>query len=119
VRACPDGRLLFEGPYETPSLPDFLAATAQSRVILETAAEAFRIADAAKSAGHEVRVVPATLCGPWEWARARPRPTGAMLGCSARSLPDRPPLGAHPSARSREWKTICGMHDALITARTS
>jgi len=23
-----------------------------------------------------------------------------------------------PSARSREWKAICGMHDALITART-
>jgi transposase len=23
-----------------------------------------------------------------------------------------------PSARSREWKTICGMHDALVTART-
>jgi len=22
------------------------------------------------------------------------------------------------SARSREWKTICGMHDALISSRT-
>ena len=34
---------------------------ARLAAILETSAEAFRIADAAKAAGHEVRVVPATM----------------------------------------------------------
>ena len=57
----PDGRVLLEARYDTLSLPDFLRQLPHSRVILETAAEAFRIADAAKTAGHEVRVVPATL----------------------------------------------------------
>ena len=55
-----DGHLLFEGRWPTASLPDYLRELPPSRVILETAAEAFRIADAAKQA-HEVRVVPATL----------------------------------------------------------
>jgi len=38
----------------TLSLPELLRQLPHSRVILETAAEAFRIADAAKTAGHEV-----------------------------------------------------------------
>ncbi len=118
VRA-PDGRLLFEGPYETPSLPDFLRLLPQSRVILETAAEAFRIADAAKSAGHEVRVVPATLVrslgvGARKTKTDR-RDARVLSEVSCRI--DLPSVHI-PSARSREWKTICGMHDALITART-
>jgi transposase len=118
VRA-PDGRLLFEGPYETPSLPDFLRLLPQSRVILETAAEAFRIADAAKNAGHEVRVVPATLVrslgvGARKTKTDR-RDTRVLSEVSCRI--DLPSVHI-PSARSREWKTICGMHDALVTART-
>jgi transposase len=57
-----DGEILFEGKYDTVALPDFLRELpSSSRVILETAAEAFRIADAARQAGHQVRVVPATL----------------------------------------------------------
>src|SRR5438309_5933403 len=56
-----DGQILFEGKYDTVALPDFLQQLPLSRVILETAAEAFRIADAAREAGHQVRVVPATL----------------------------------------------------------
>src|SRR3954465_9959992 len=57
-----DGTVLFEGQHDTSSLPHYLRELPHKcRVIVETAAEAFRIADAAMAAGHEVRVVPATL----------------------------------------------------------
>jgi len=88
-------------------------------VILETAAEAFRIADAAKEAGHEVRVVPATLVRSLG-VGARKTKTDkrdARVLSEASCRIDLPSVHI-PSARSREWKTICGMHDALITART-
>jgi transposase len=116
---APDGRLLFEGPYDTPSLPEFLRELPPSRVILETAAEAFRIADAAKQAGHEVRVVPATLVrslgvGARKTKTDR-RDARALSEVSCRI--DLPSVHI-PSSRSREWKTICGMHDALISSRT-
>jgi len=118
VRA-PDGQVRFEGKWDTPSLPDFLRQLPQSRVILETAAEAFRIADAAKSAGHEVRVVPATLVrslgvGARKTKTDR-RDAQALSEVSCRI--DLPSVHI-PSARSREWKTICGMHDALVASRT-
>ena len=56
-----EGQVVHEGRVDTLSLPDWLRGVPRCRVILETTAEAFRIADAAKAAGHEVRVVPATL----------------------------------------------------------
>jgi transposase len=115
----PDGRLLFEGPYETRSLSEFLRLLPRSRVIVETTAEAFRVADAAKEAGHEVRVVPATLVrslgvGARKTKTDR-RDARALSEVSCRI--DLPSVHI-PSARSREWKAICGMHDALISART-
>jgi transposase len=111
--------LLFEGPYETRSLSEFLRLLPRSRVIVETTAEAFRVADAAKEAGHEVRVVPATLVrslgvGARKTKTDR-RDARALSEVSCRI--DLPSVHI-PSARSREWKAICGMHDALISART-
>src|SRR5260370_39370339 len=55
------GQVLHEDRWDTASLPEYLRQLPRCRVILETCAEAFRIADAAKAAGHEVRVVPGTL----------------------------------------------------------
>ena len=115
----PDGQLLFEGPYETHCLPEFLQQLPRSRVIVETAAEAFRIADAAQEAGHEVRVVPATLVrtlgvGARKTKTDR-RDARVLSEVSCRI--DLPSVHI-PSARSREWKTICGMHDALVSSRT-
>jgi transposase len=115
----PDGRLLFEGRCETSSLPEFLRELPHSRVIVETAAEAFRIADAAKEAGHEVRVVPALLVrslgvGARKTKTDR-RDARTLSEVSCRI--DLPSVHV-PSSRAREWKTICGMHDALVTART-
>lgn len=114
-----DGHLLFEGRWETASLPEYLRQLPPSRVILETAAEAFRIADAAKSAGHEVRVVPATLVRTLgvgaRKTKTDKRDARALSEVSCRI--DLPSVHI-PSARSREWKTICGMHDALVSSRT-
>jgi transposase len=56
-----DGTIVDERKYFTRKLEALLQAQSPSRVIVETSAEAFRIADLALGCGHEVRVVPATL----------------------------------------------------------
>jgi transposase len=57
----PNGDIELEKKHPTRRLPELLRNLTHSRVILETSSEAFRIADAAIAAGHEVRVVPSTL----------------------------------------------------------
>lgn len=57
----PDGTILEERKCFTSKLEALLRRQSPSRVIVETSAEAFRIADQALGCGHEVRVVPATL----------------------------------------------------------
>ena len=57
----PEGAILEEREIPTLQLRKWLSTRPQSRVILETCSEAFRIADGALEHGHEVRVVPATL----------------------------------------------------------
>jgi len=114
-----DGQILFEGKYDTVALPDFLQQLPLSRVILETAAEAFRIADAAKQAGHQVRVVPATLVRKLGvGARKTKTDRRDARALSEVSCQIDLPSVHIPSTRSREWKTICGMHDTLVGSRT-
>ena len=57
------GEILEERRYATSHLSRYLKRQPASRVILETCAEAFHIADAALEFEHEVRVVPATDVG--------------------------------------------------------
>ena len=56
-----DGAMLEERRYPTGMLGQYLATRPKSRVVVETCSEAFGVADVAVAAGHEVRVVPATL----------------------------------------------------------
>lgn len=56
-----DGQILREGKPRNSTLKALFKKQPTSRVILETCAEAFAIADMALELGHEVRVVPATL----------------------------------------------------------
>src|SRR5258707_2974124 len=56
-----DGTILEQKRWATKELAEYLQARPLSRVIVETCAEAFSVADAALRAGHEARVVPATL----------------------------------------------------------
>ena len=113
-----EGAISYEGRHPTSALPEFLRRPA-GRVVLETCAEAFAVADAAVGLGHEVRVVPATLV--------------RVLGVGARGLKtdrrdaqalsevscriDLPSVHV-PSQWSREVKSMCGMRESLVQART-
>jgi len=59
-----DGRILHEGKIATLGLEGYLKRQPPSRVVLETCAEAFGIADQVLNLEHEVRVVPGTLPSP-------------------------------------------------------
>jgi transposase len=114
-----DGEIVDERRCRTTALAAYLAGRPQSRVVVETCSEAFGVADAAARAGHEVRVVPAALV--------------RSLGVGARGLKsdrrdarvlsevscriDLPSVHI-PSAQARERKTLCGMREALVGART-
>src|SRR5262245_44109231 len=56
-----DGSILEECRSLTRTLGEYLAKRPFSRVVVETCAEAFAVADRALELGHEVRVGPATL----------------------------------------------------------
>lgn len=90
------------------------------RVIVETSAEAFRIADAAKTAGHEVRVVPATLVRTLgvgaRGVKNDQRDARTLSEVSCRI--DLPSVHI-PSTMSRELKSLCGSRDVLVNSRTS
>ena len=103
----------------TRRLGEYLAKQSASRVIVETSAEAFAVADLARKSGHDVRVVPATLA--------------RTLGVGARGIKtDRRDarvlsevsckvdlVSVHiPSERARLWRSICNSRDALVQSRT-
>ena len=60
-----DGQIVEERRCRTATLPAYLATRPKSRIVVETCSEAFGIADAALTIGHEVRVVPGTLVRSW------------------------------------------------------
>jgi len=88
-------------------------------VIVETCAEAFCVADAARKLGHETRVVPATLVKTLGVGARRLktdlRDARALSEVSSRI--DLPSVHI-PRTESRDRKTMCGMREALIGART-
>lgn len=114
-----DGRIVDERRCRTSALPAFLAARPRSRVVVETCSEAFGIADAALQAGHEVRVVPATLVRSLGVGARRlktdRRDAQVLSEVSCRI--DLPSVHV-PSAQARQRKTLCGMREALVSART-
>src|SRR5437764_8054442 len=56
-----DGTVVLERRVPTGQLGTWLERRSPSRVVVETCAEAFGVADRARQVGHQVRVVPATL----------------------------------------------------------
>ena len=119
VRAS-DGTVLAEERWPTGSLKKYLARRPKSRVVVESCAEAFSVAEAAEECGHEVNVVPATL------VRA--------LGVGARGLKTdvrdvrnlsevscrmaRLPAVHIPAKASRERKPLCSLRENLVEVRT-
>jgi transposase len=118
VRSC-DGTILEEKRCLTRDLGTYLAKRPASRVILETCAEAFHVADRALELGHEVRVVPATLVRSLGVGARRTktdkRDAQTLSEVSCRI--DLPSVHI-ASDKSRELKTILNMREALVGART-
>jgi transposase len=114
-----DGQIVEERRCRTTALPAYLASRPQSRVVVETCSEAFGIADAALGAGHEVRVVPSTLARSLgvgaRGLKTDRRDARALSEVSCRI--DLPSVHV-PSHQARQRKTLCGMREALVGART-
>lgn len=118
VRAA-DGKILEERAWPTHELGVFLAKRPQSRVVMETCAEAFAVADMARSIGHQVRVVPATLVRSLgvgqRGIKTDVRDARAQSEASCRL--DLPSVHI-PSTASRHLKTALNLRDALVRTRT-
>ena len=114
-----DGSIILERRYTTAKLESVLEKRGPSRVIVETSAEAFHVADQALAAGHEVRVVPATLVrslGVGARGVKNDRRDAQILSEVSCRI-DLPSVHV-PSNLSRELKSMCGARDALIRVRT-
>ena len=115
----PDGTIVEERKHPTKKLPQLMASWPTSRIVMETCAEAFHLADAAKAAGHEVRIVPATLVRMFGvGARGTKNDQRDAQQLSAASCRIELPSVHIPSAQARELKSACGSRDALIASRT-
>jgi transposase len=114
-----EGEILEEKRWETWELKRYLATRPKSRVIVETCAEAFGIAEAARDLGHEVRVVSATLVRTLGVGARRTKTDqrDARVLSEVSCRVDLPSVHI-PKVESRERKTVCGMRDALVGSRT-
>lgn len=115
-----DGNILREQSCETHAMTRFLPA-APGRVVLETCAEAFAIADLVKALGLEVVVVPAVLAPQLgvgqRGVKTDVRDARALseMSCRMENLPR-----VHvPSVRSRDRKSMLAARDALVKSRTA
>lgn len=113
------GEIVEERRLHTRSLAGYLRKRPAARVLLETCAEAFWLADAAIESGHEVRVVPSTLVKALgvgaRGLKTDRRDARTLSEVSARiELPS-----VHvPSHHARRRKALCGSREVLISART-
>jgi transposase len=114
-----DGQIVEERRCRTAGLAAYLASRPRSRVVMETCTEAFSVADAALLVGHEVRVVPATLVRSLGVGARRVKTDrrDAQVLSEVSCRIDLPSVHV-PSPTARQRKTLCGMREALVGART-
>jgi transposase len=118
VRAA-DKTILEEKAWPTADLANYLSRRPPSRVLLETSAEAFAVADWALLAGHEVRVVPSTLArtlGVGSHGVKTDRRDARAIS-EASCMLELPTVHI-PSAAAREWRAIATTRDTLVAMRT-
>lgn len=115
-----DGTVVLEKRHATKKLGAFLAKRPQSRVLVETCAEAFSIAIKARELGHEAVVVPATLVRALGVGSrgvkndARDARHLSEASCRMARLPS-----VHvPTRQARARKTECGLREILVSSRT-
>jgi transposase len=115
-----EGQIVEEDRRATRSLGRYLAGRPRSRVVMETCAEAFAVAEQAREAGHEVVVVPGMLVRSLGVGHrgiktdVRDARNLSEASCRMGRLP-----GVHvPSKESRERKAMCSIRESLIEVRT-
>jgi len=111
----PDGAIVEERKLPTRKLTELVKTWPTSRVVMEASAEAFKIADAALAAGHQVRVVPGKLVrllGVGDRGVKNDQRDARQL--SQASWQTDVPSVHIPSATARELKSICGARDVLV-----
>lgn len=112
-------KIVEERVVATVNLANWLKEQQHGRVIVETCAEAFAVAQAAKASGHEVRVVPATLVkqlGVGERRVKNDKKDARKLSeVSARI--DLPSVHI-PSEQAQRIREVCNMREALVEGRT-
>jgi transposase len=114
-----DGTIVEEVRWGTRRLSGYLKKRPPGRVIVETSSEAFKIADAARELGHDVRVVPSTLVpalGVGAHGIKTDRRDARVLS-EVSTRVDLPSVHV-PSDISREWKATCTARESLVSART-
>lgn len=103
----------------TARLGEYLAKRPPSRVIIESCAQAFSIADQARACGHQVRVVPSTLApslGVGEHGIKNDHRDSELLSRVSCRVDLR---SVHiPSLEARQRKAMCTARDALMRSRT-
>lgn len=115
-----DGAIVEETQWPTASLGKYLARRPKSRVVVESCAEAFSVADAARAAGHDVSVVPASLARVLGIGHrglkndVRDARNLSDVSCRIAQLP----IVHVPAQESRDRKAMCGAREALIGTRT-
>jgi transposase len=114
-----DGTILLEKKHPTRRLEQLMRSWEPSRVVLETSSESFRIADQAKQAGHEVRVVRSTLSKQLgvgdRGIKNDLRDARKLSEVSCRI--DLPSVHI-PSETAREWRGLIRSRETLIESRT-
>jgi len=116
----PSNQILEELRLGTRKLADFFDTLEKpSRIILETTAEAFAVADLARARGHDVRVVAATLV-PALGVGQRGIKTDVRDARCLSEASVRMDLGSvHiPSTFAREIKAVCTLRATLVRSRT-
>jgi len=114
----PDGAIIQERKHPTLKLTELIKTWPTSRVVMEASAEAFKIADAALAAGHQVRVVPGKLVrllGVGDRGVKNDQRDARQL--SQASWQTDVPSVHIPSAAARELKSICGARDVLVATQ--
>jgi transposase len=115
-----DGQVLDERKVATRHLGTFLKRQPASRVVLETCAEAFGVADLALGYQHEVRVVPATLVRSLGVGARRTKTDrrDAQVLSEVSCRIDLPSVHV-PTQLARQRRSMCGMREELVSSRTS
>jgi transposase len=114
------GQILDERKIATTRIDAYLKAQPRSRVVVETCAEAFYIADQALRSNHEVRVVPATLVptlGVGSRGVKTDRRDAQMLSEVSCRI-DLPTVHL-PTQLARERRNRCAVREELVAVRTA